>query len=46
VRVLVDAPDFPGAVGRTMAFLSIAWSEPGDHVVAMELRKEEDGTHR
>jgi hypothetical protein len=39
VRLLVDAPDLPGAVGRTMAFFAREWPEPGERVVAMELHK-------
>ena len=42
VRLFVDAPDFPGAVGRPLAFLSKGWNEPGERVVVMEMRKSMD----
>jgi hypothetical protein len=39
VRLLLDAPDFAGALGRTLEFLSKEWTEPAERVVAMELRR-------
>jgi hypothetical protein len=42
VRLLVDAPDFPGAVGRAMAFLAKEWDDAGERVIGMEMHKADD----
>ena len=43
---LVDAPDFPGAVGRAMAFFARTWDDPGERVVGMELHKAQAGPEK
>jgi hypothetical protein len=42
VRLMVDAPDYPGVAGRALAFFATEWEDARERVVGMELHKADD----